>query len=103
MAMIIQSHWNLLYDTSNWALVKTNTSNGTCCEVRLNQKNKLIKRKFGVDSVTVNGSYSSLSDDKVTNFFNNEIKWLNILKDSRWISKTVDYNIDEQWIIQELL
>jgi len=103
--MIAQSRWQLIHDDPVWPLVYTNEEKGTCCEVRLNLKDNLIKRKFGMDSITVNGKRSTqhtdLNETRVTNFFLNEIKWLNILEDSGWIPKTVDYNIDEQWTIQE--
>lgn len=105
MAMIEQSRWKLTPIDKDWSLVATGSSNGTVCEVTLNQKDKLIKRKFGLDSITVNGGISkehkTLTEQRITKFYNNEIKWLNILKNSPWIPKTVDYNSDEQWIIQE--
>jgi hypothetical protein len=105
MAMIEQSQWKLTPIDDKWSLVATGSSNGTVCEVTLNQKDRLIKRKFGLDSITVNGSlskeHSTLTNERITKFFNNEIKWLDTLKHSPWIPKTVDYNIDEQWIIQE--
>jgi hypothetical protein len=102
----IQDTWKLTDDGKDiWPLLYTNPIKGTCCEVRLNLKDNLIKRKFSINSITVNGKQSTqhgdLTEERIKNFFLNEVKYLEYLKDTPWIPKTVDYDIDEQWIIQE--
>jgi len=102
----INNEWKLTDDGRDpWPLLYTNPFKGTCCEVRLNLKDNLIKRKFSIDSITVNGKQSTqhkdLTEERIKNFFLNEIKHLEYLRGTVWIPKTVDYNIDEQWIIQE--
>tara|TARA_B100000035_G_scaffold259120_1_gene229645 strand:- start:2784 stop:3419 length:636 start_codon:yes stop_codon:yes gene_type:complete len=103
--MICDSLWEIINDDPVWPLIKTNDDIGTICEVRVNFKDSLIKRKFTMESITANGKlptqHPDLTEKRVTNFFLNEIKWLDILSDCEWIPKTIDYNIDEQWTIQE--
>lgn len=103
---VISDDWKLIEDGKEaWPLLYTNPLKGTCCEVRVNLQDGLIKRKFSIDSVTVNGKLSTqhrdLNPTRIRNFFLNEIKHLEYLKDTDWIPKTIDYNLDEQWIIQE--
>ena len=102
--MIILREYEKHYDDVHpWPRITGSTDKGTVCEVRIN--NNMILRKFSLDSITANGKPSSqhdmLSEGRVRRLFLNELKWLKILDGSSWIPKTIDYDEDEQWIIQE--
>ena len=103
--MKVTRSWSLVNDDEVWPRVITNDDKGTCCEVRLNLKDGLIKRKFSIDSITVNGKpttqHPELGKKRIRSFFLNEIKWLNILKDSGWVSEIIDCDTEDQWVIQK--
>lgn len=73
---------------------------GTCVEVHIDKKNRIISRQYKNDSITCNGSVTKKSPDEIENFFQNEVYWLEKLK-SRWIPLTLDINYSTRTIIQE--
>lgn len=62
---------------------------GTIVDVSIDYTNKLIKRHFQPGSVTVGQNVHNYNYNQVKQFFNNELKWLEILE-SKWVPETVE-------------
>jgi len=73
---------------------------GTIVEVHIDHKNKLIKRLYKENGITVNGTSTQKSFNDIKNAFLREVYWLEEL-DSEWIPKTIDINYKDRTIIQE--
>ena len=59
---------------NNWKLHKTiHKGIGTLCEVKLDEPNGLVSRRFAKDAITVNGGGTRFNEDEIENFFNNEV------------------------------
>lgn len=73
---------------------------GTIVEVHIDYRNKLIKRLYKENGITVNGTTTQKSSHDIKNAFQNEVYWLEQL-DSKWIPKTIDISYKDRTIIQE--
>ena len=71
---------------------------GTIVNVSIDTRNQLIRREFKAGSVTVGGKTHEFDSKQVTEFFNNEVFWLDKLK-SEWVPETVE--VGNNFIIQK--
>ena len=73
---------------------------GTVVDVEIDYNANIIKRSFHEGSVTVNGTQHEYKNDEVTEFFENEIYWLQELK-SKWVPELIDIDYAKKEILQK--
>jgi hypothetical protein len=74
---------------------------GTTVTIWVDPERNLVKREYNPDGVTVCGTKPRFNRESMRGLFNNELKWLRVLQNSRRIPHLVDYDEEQLTIVQE--
>ena len=80
--------------------ITSNSGIGTVVDVSIDYTSGLVKRKFDVNTITVEGKAHEYTKDQVQACFDRDVHWSNVLK-SKWVPELIHVDIAQRTIIQK--
>jgi hypothetical protein len=96
--------WNLYKHPLTNSNIKNGATVGTLVSIYISNDKKTIKRIYDVNGTTVSGKKPITNSVlEMKKLFSNELHWLSILKNSKYVPALIDYNENEMSLVQEFV
>lgn len=96
--------WNLYKHPLTNSTIKNGATVGTLVSIYISNDKKTIKRIYDINGTTVSGKKPITNSVlEMRKLFSNELHWLSILKNSKYVPALIDYNENEMSLVQEFV
>ena len=96
--------WNLYKHPLANTNIKNGATVGTLLSIYISNDKKTLKRVYDINGTTVSGKKPVINSVlEMQKLFANELHWLSILKNSKYVPTLIDYNESEMSIVQEFV